>query len=108
MRGAGLEPGGRVLRGDAAAELESAGISGEGVAGRLGVPGPELDDVTSAQTVRGIAGREPRGGPVADEVRFQRLRGRIESAADDLFHAAFVKSMQGRNRARRGIGESKR
>ena len=90
MAGAGGEPVGGVVGGDAAAEVESAGVGGEGGAGGVVVAGAELDDVSAGEIVGAVAGGEGGGGLVGDEVFAQAGAVVAEGAADDLFYFAVV------------------
>ena len=90
MRRARLQPGLGVGLIDAAAELQPAGIRGQGLAGGGFIPRTELDDVTASQPVAPIQFGKPRRRFFRHKV-CARPADVLQRTADDLLHLAFVK-----------------
>src|SRR5205814_2004549 len=88
---AGVQPTARIVGIDAAADLQSSGIGGQGLARRGFVAGSEHNDVASFETVALVKLRIERRGLFGDKIRAQRRRIVAPGAADDLLHFAFVK-----------------
>ena len=88
MGGPGIEILWSIFPVHSASQLQSAGISAQGVEGCLFVARPEHDNVPTVQSVPPIQLCEPCGRLFRNKIRSQFLR--IEAPADDLFHATFV------------------
>ena len=72
------------------ADVQSAGIGRQGLAGRRLVARPKHDDVAAAQAVAPVQFGEPAAGPLGDKVGLQIRRAASQAAADNLFDLAFM------------------
>lgn len=86
--GAGVEPGAGVVGVDTAADVEAAGVGGEGVVGGLVIAGAEHDDMAAGEAVVAVALGEPGGGSIGFETGDGVGAGIGEGATDDLDHLA--------------------
>lgn len=94
--GAGCDPLGGVGVVDAAADLQPAGPRRQGLAGGVGVSGPEHYDVGAAEVIVPVEGGEVGGRVRRDEVCLEGARGLVvEGAAHDLLDLARVQIYAG-------------
>ncbi len=91
MTRAMIEPGGGIIGGNPAADLQAPGEGGQGLAGRLFVAGTEHDDVAAVEPVfpvkLGVMGRRQLGGKIGPETG---PVGIGQAGADDLFDLSAV------------------
>ena len=91
MGGARSQPCCRIVRMDAAADLQSAGIGCQGAAGRLFIAGAKHDDMAAPEPVAVVKTRIKLCRVITFKIGHQTCAVICQAAADDLFHAAFVK-----------------
>ncbi len=88
VRGSGLQPLGRVLQVDAAADLQSAGKRRQRRAGLGLVVRAEHDHVAAVEMVAPVEFRKVGRAVIGDEIGPRSTLA--QRAADDLLHLAFM------------------